>query len=115
MQAFFKMLVLLLLAALIAAPLAAPGLRTEAASQQRPAGCHEDSGNVPAPGPINHSCCQAGHHPAIPQQRVTSRPLLQVAALVEYSPHAAVVAALGTFPSFMIVYGDPPAPLPLRV
>jgi hypothetical protein len=115
MQALSKMLVLLLLAAVIAAPLAAQELRPGISSQERPAGCHEPAGNVPAPGPTSHSCCQSGHHPAILQQSSISRLSLQGSALMEYCDHAAVVVALGHLPSLVIVSGDPPLTSPLRV
>jgi hypothetical protein len=115
MQAFSKTLVWLLLTAVFAAPLAAQGLRPEAPSHERLAGCHEETGNVPAPGPASHSCCQAGHHPAILQQSSSSRPELQVFALAEAYQDAAVVAAFNPFPHLVIVSGDPPVVSPLRV
>jgi hypothetical protein len=114
MQTLSKTLVFVLLAAVVTAPLAAQGLRPDDPSQ-RPAGCHEDGGNVPTPGPASHSCCQGGHHPAILQQSCASRPALQVSALVEYSQHLAVSAALSTFLTLGIVSGDPPILSPLRV
>jgi len=115
MQAFSKMLVLLLLAAVTAAPLAAQGFRSDLASHGRAAGCHEDDGNLPAPEPTSHTCCLGEHHPAILQQSSTSRPLLQVSAAVEYSLDAAAVAAFNLFPSFAVASVRPPVMCPLRV
>jgi hypothetical protein len=115
MQVFSKMLVLLLLGAVITAPLAGQVLWPDAASYQRAAGCHEDGGNLPAPGPNSHACCVASHHPAILQQNSASRPLLQVSAGVESSLDAMVAAAFDPFPSFVVASGSPPLMSPLRV
>jgi hypothetical protein len=115
MQAFSKMLVLLLLGAVIAAPLAGQLLWPDAASHQRAAGCHEDDGNVPAPGPNSHACCVASHHPAILQQSSGSRLLLQISVAVKSSLGAAVAAAFDPFPSFVVASGSPPLMSPLRV
>jgi len=115
MQTLSKTLVLLLLTAFIAAPLAAQELRPGTSSQELPAGCHEPAGNVPTPGPISHSCCQSGHHLAILQQSSISRLSLQASALVEYCDHVAAAVALGHLPSLVIVSGDPPLTSPLRV
>jgi hypothetical protein len=115
MQTFSKSLALLLLAAVMTAPLAAQGLGPQIPSHQRPAGCHEPSGNVPAPGPTSHSCCQGAHRPAILQQSSISRLSLQVLALVEYSRRPVMAAALNPLPSLAIVSADPPFLSPLRV
>ena len=115
MQAFSKTLVLLLLAAVVAAPLAAQALQPGAPRHQRPAGCHEDGGNAPAPTPISHSCCEGEHQPAILQQGSTLRSSFQVSAQVESSPDAAVVAAFNPFPSFVVASGGPPVISPLRL
>ena len=107
---------MLLLAGVIAAPPAAHGLLLDrAAAQQLPAGCHEDGGNIPAPAPASHSCCQVGHHPAILQQSSAWRPSLQVSAQVESSQDVAVVAASNSFASLVIESGGPPVISPLRV
>jgi hypothetical protein len=115
MQTFSRTLVWLLLATVIAAPLAAQGLLLDRAAAQPPAGCHEDGGNVPAPAPTSHNCCQVGHHPAILQQSSSSRPALQGLAQVKSSQDAAVVAAFNSFPSIVIESGGPPVMSPLRV
>jgi hypothetical protein len=107
--------VLLLLAAVVATPLSAQGLRPDGPSHERPAGCHHDGGSVPAPGPASHSCCQGGHHPAMLQQSSSLRPSLQLSALVVSSPDAPVVAAFHPLPNLVIVSGDPPVMSPLRV
>jgi hypothetical protein len=113
-QTISKTLALLLLAAVITAPLAAQELRPDVSSQRQPAGCHEHGGNVPS-SPTSHSCCQGGHHPAILQQSSISRLSLQASALVEYCHHAAVAAALSKRPTIVIVSGDLPLTPPLRV
>ena len=115
MQAFSKMLMLLLLGAVMTAPLAGQVLWPDPSSHERPAGCHEDDGSVPAPGPNSHACCVASHHPAILQQNSASRPLLQVSAEVESSLDATVAAAFDPFPGFVIASGGPPLMSPLRV
>ena len=115
MQAFSKMLVFLLLAAVITAPPAAQGLRPDDPSHERPAGCHEDAGNVPAPGPTSHSCCQGGHDLAILQQRSTLPLPLQLSPQVDFMPHSVAAAEPCGFLDLVIVSGDPPVPSPLRV
>jgi hypothetical protein len=115
MHALLKTLVLLLLAAVVTAPLAAQGLRPEVSSHERPAGCHEDGGNVPAPGPASHSCCEAGHDFALLPQSSTLPLPLQLPPQVDFMPHSVAVSGPGIFLNFAIVSGDPPIPLPLRV
>jgi hypothetical protein len=115
MQTFARTLVLLLLTAVIAAPLAAQGLLLDAAAQQLPAGCHEDGGNIPVPTPTSHSCCQVGHHPAILQQTSASRPSFQGFAQLESFEEAAIVAVLNSSPTLVIESGGPPVMSPLRV
>ncbi|HXR16777.1 MAG TPA: hypothetical protein VN777_11320 [Terriglobales bacterium] len=115
MRVISKALVFLLLAAVMAAPRAAQGLRSDNPAHEPAAGCHEDGGSVPAPAPTSHSCCQAGHSPAILQQSSTLQPSLQVSAQVEFSQNAAAVAAFNLFPSFVFVSGGPPLLSPLRV
>jgi hypothetical protein len=115
MQALSKMLAFLLLSPLLAAPMVAQGLRPDLASDARPAGCHEDHGNVPAPAPASHSCCLASHHPAILQHSSTWRPSLEVSAKVESYPDVALAAALNPLPSLMVAFGGPPLMSPLRV
>ena len=115
MQALSKILVLLLLGAVITSPLAAQGFRPDPASHERPAGCHEDNGNLPAPEPTSHTCCLGVHPPAILQQNSASRPLLQASAEVKSSLDATVAAALDPFPGFVVASGGPPLISPLRV
>jgi len=115
MQAFSKMLVLLLLGAAITAPLAGQVLWPYVASYHRTAGCHKDGGKLPVPGPNSHACCVASHQPAILQQNSTSRLLLQVSAAVESSLDAAAVAAFDPVLRFVIASGSPPVMSPLRV
>jgi hypothetical protein len=116
MQALSKTLVLLLLAAaLISAPLAAQVLLPEASSHERPAACHEDGGSVPTPEPASHSCCEGGHDFAILQHSPTLPSPLQLSAQVDFIPHSVAVAEPNGFLSFVIVSGDPPITSPLRV
>jgi hypothetical protein len=115
MRIFSKAVVFVLLSAVIAAPLAAQGLVASAGAPERPAGCHEDSGKVPAPSPTGHQCCQGNHHPALLQQPSTSRPSLHLFSLVAFIQRSVVVVAPGSFPNSVIVSGDPPASSPLRV
>jgi hypothetical protein len=115
MQAFSKMLVLLLLAAVFTAPLAAQELRNDVSSQDRPAGCHGNNRNAPAPGPASHICCAGTHQPAILQQTPTFRPSLQASAWADFAVHSFAVMVSGTFPNPVIVSGDPPKLSPLRV
>jgi len=112
MQALFKTLVFLLLAAMITAPLAAQDLRPDVSSHQRPAGCHDD-GNIPVPGPTSHSCCHGGHDFAILPQSFCLPS--QATASLMYSEATIVVAALNDFSNLAIVSGDPPVTSPLRL
>ncbi len=115
MQAFSRILVFLLLAAVITAPLAAQGLRPDDRYHERPAGCHEDAGNVPVPRPASHSCCHVGHDFAILQQSSTLPLPLQLSSPVDVMPHSVAAAEPGDFLNLVIVSGDPPVPSPLRV
>jgi hypothetical protein len=114
MQSLFKALVLLLLAAVIAAPLAAQGLTPEFSSDQRPAGCHQHTAPVPQPGPTSHSCCQGGHYPAIVQQGPTA-PSLRDSVQFVFMPDSLASRKLASSPNLMIVCSDPPIISPLRV
>jgi len=115
MQLFSKAVAFLLLSAVIVAPLAAQGLYAGVSAQERPAGCHEDSGTGPVPAPASHSCCQVAHHPAILQQSSTFWTSLHGSARVDSTPHSVAVARPHTFPNLLIVLGDPPMLSPLRV
>jgi hypothetical protein len=115
MQIFSKAVVFVLLSAVLAAPLAAQGFLLSAGAQEPPAGCHEDSGKPPAPGPCSHQCCLGSHHPAILQQSSSSRPPLQVSPLVDFRPQSVAVNMRSNSPNRVIVPGDPPATSPLRL
>jgi hypothetical protein len=115
MQALFKSLVFLLLAAVITAPLPAQGFPPLGAAHERPAGCHDDGGSDPAPGPASHNCCQVGHHFAIVPQSSASRSALHGSLRVESLERAIVVARLNSFPNLLTASGDPPITSPLRV
>lgn len=106
---------LLLLAAVITAPLAAQELRLDVSSQERPAACHEDGPSMPAPAPVTHNCCMAAHHPAILPQSSAFRTSLCGSARIDSTPQSVTVARRRTFPNLLILPGDPPAPAPLRV
>ena len=115
MQAVSKTLVLLLLAAISTAPLAVPGLRTDVSAHERSAGCHDDDGNAPAPGPVSHNCCLIAHHPAILQQSSTLLASLQGATPADFVRDSVAVEMSGGFPNLVIIPGDPPILSPLRV
>jgi hypothetical protein len=115
MRIFSKAVAFVLLSAVIVAPLTAQGLVASAGTQERSAGCHEDSGKVPAPAPNSHQCCQGSHHPAILQQPSAPRPSLEVLSLVAFVQHSVAVAASCSFANRVILSGDPPATSPLRV
>src|ERR1700678_117970 len=101
MRAFSKTLLVLLLAAVVAAPLAALEFLRDVALHERLAGCHSSSdhsssdhdrgGTVPAPRPASHSCCQDAHHPAILLQNSSSRPSLEASAQIESFQDATAV------------------------
>jgi hypothetical protein len=113
MQFLSKAAVLLLLIAVMVAPLAAQE-NYASGTQERSAACHEDSGNVPAPRPVSHSCCQAGHYSAIVQQTSTVRPPLRVSVQFVFMRDS-VSLGLGTPSSLAVMCGDPPIASPLRV
>jgi hypothetical protein len=114
MKVFSRALALLLLGAVIAAPLAAPGLLASA-SAQPPAGCHDDSGKAPSPEPASHQCCQGAHHPAILQQFFTPRPSPQSLALIDLTIRFHTATGPRSFANQMMLSGDPPTVSPLRV
>jgi hypothetical protein len=113
MRGLSKTLAWLLLVAVIAAPLGAQVLPSDALAHERPAGCHEDGGNVPAPAPVSHYCCQNMHHPAMVQNS-TSRPSLQASASVVF-PVDTIIVAPSLFQNFSVASDGPPAMSPLRV
>ena len=115
MPPLFKASVLLLLAAVIAAPLAAQGLAPEFAPDQRLAGCHQHTTPVPEPGPASHSCCQVGHHPAIVQQGSTVQSPLHYAAQLVFVPDLLAPTKSARSLNLATVRGDPPVTSPLRV
>jgi hypothetical protein len=115
MQSLFKASLMILLAAVIAAPLAAFAIPPDSAPNQQPAGCHQHTTPVPAPGPTSHSCCQGGHYPAIVQQASTVRPEHRTSTQLVFMPDSAATAKLANSPNVVIACGDPPANSPLRV
>src|ERR1700730_16650100 len=115
MQSLFKASVLLLLAAVIASPLATQGLAAEFSPDQRPAGCHQHTTPVPEPGPTSHSCCQGGHYPAILQQGSTARPQLQRSPQLVLMPDSLSTTKLARSLHLAILCSDPPVTSPLRV
>jgi hypothetical protein len=114
MQALCKVSVWLLLAAVTAAPLAAQGLNTDFAPNQRLGACHQHSAPVPQPGPTSHSCCQRVHYPAIVLQGSTVRPDFRVLVEFVFEPDS-VSLGLATSSNLPIIYGDPPITPRLRV
>jgi len=115
MQALSKTLVLLLLAALITAPLGAQTVLSDGSPHERPAGCHEDGGSVPTPEPTSHSCCEGGHDFAILQHSPTLPSPLQLSPQTDFIPHSVAAPDPASFLNFVIVSGDPPITSPLRV
>jgi len=115
MRFIFKTSLMLLLAAVIAAPLVAQNLPSDLDPDQRPAGCHQPSTPIPEPGPTSHSCCQGGHYPAIVQPGSTVRPPLQGPTKLIFMPDSVATAKLANSPHLVIACGGPPANSPLRV
>ncbi len=115
MQFLCKTAVLLLLTAVIVAPLKALENYPSVGGREALAGCHEDSGNVPTHRPVSHSCCQGGHHTAIVQQGTTSRSPLRGSAWLALMPDSVPHGMLASSPNLMIVCSDPPIISPLRV
>jgi hypothetical protein len=111
----FKALMVLLMSAVLATPLATPGLQISASSKDRPAGCHEHGPRVPAPVPISHQCCQNTHDAAMLMPSSTPGPSQEVSALIQFSQGAVVPVAFDNLPNLAIVSGDPPNLSPLRV
>lgn len=115
MRFLFKTSLVILLTAVITAPLAAQSLPSGVNPDQRPAGCHQHTTPVPEPGPVSHSCCQRGHYPAIVQQGSTVRPEHRGATQLVFMPESAATAKLANSPNLVIVCSDPPIVAPLRV
>src|SRR5580700_6390536 len=105
MHAFSRTVGLLLLAAATTVPLAALDFLPDAASHERPAGCHNDGGSVPASEPASHSCCQAAHHPAILQSSAL-RTSFQRSTQVDFFPYSVASALSAGFRNIVIVSGD---------
>jgi hypothetical protein len=112
MRIFAKAPVLLLLAAVMMAPMAAPQLDLVGAPHQRPAGCHENGSK--APEPVSHRCCQAGHHAAIVQQYLTL-PSPRAISLGEFAEPQVIARAFGSLRSPAIPRGSPPTLPSLRI
>ena len=111
-----KVLAFLLAAAVTVAAPAAQALLAAAGTQQRPAGCHEHAGQVPAPGPMSYQCCRAGHHAAIVQEPSPSRlALLYIAPAVISREAATCAGALVGARDPLTRSGDPPGAVPLRI
>jgi hypothetical protein len=115
MQSLFKAAVLLLLAAVTTMALVAQSLPLNRDPGQRPAGCHQHTAPVPAPGPTSHNCCEAGHSSAIVQQGSSERPPLQGATKLVFMPDSVVTTKSANSPNLLIVCSDPHANSPLRV
>ena len=107
------LLLLLLVTAIVAAPLAGQDTLMQA-SHEQPAGCHRH-GAVPVPQPVNYRCCQAGHDIAILQFSFSSQPdFTDLAPQVEQASILVLNIlhkALHNAPSS----ADPPGIAPLRV
>ena len=85
----------------------------QVATASQPGGCHH-GGEMPAPQPVNYTCCQAGHNSAILQAKyaqdivvVGILPEATLASLIA-APH--VSSNQQVFPTY-----QPPGGLPLRI
>ena len=111
-------LVVFLMAAVLAAPVAAQGWSASSGAKARLAGCHDDRPMVPmvpAPGPGSHQCCQSGHDLAFLLASSSPEMSLEVSALIRLPRSAVTLAMLLSLPNLAIVSGDPPILSPLRV
>src|SRR6266853_3588453 len=88
MKSGSKILALLLIAALVTAPLAARSLALavanhapSAAVDERPAGCHAHGGQSlplsPLPAPVSYQCCLTGHDAAVVPASTSPQPPAQ--------------------------------------
>ena len=108
-------MVFVLLGAMLAAPMAAQALTVERNDPERPAGCHEETGQPPTPAPTSHQCCQSSHDFAIVQQRFIEQGGLGVVSPISFAQSPEQPAPPCDFLNPAIVPGDPPSALPLRI
>jgi hypothetical protein len=66
MLPFSRIVGMLLLAGLAASSAGAQAFVLPAAQNLHPAGCHGHALPPPAPAPLSHQCCVAGHDHAVP-------------------------------------------------
>ena len=123
-----KILALLLIAALVTAPLAARSLALavanhapSAAVDERPAGCHAHGGQSlplsPLPAPVSYQCCLTGHDAAVVPASTSPQPPAQCQyAQVTLQIQSALTAySLGGLEVSLLLSGDPPGTTPLRI
>ncbi len=111
-----KVLAVLLAVAVTVAVPAVQALFAAPGSHERPAGCHERTGQVPTPGPVSYQCCRAGHHAAIVQPLSASRPVtLYVAPATISGQFLTSASAVAGARDRLTESGDPPGALPLRI
>jgi hypothetical protein len=109
-----KAMALVLLMALIAAPMAAHIVPSTRAPQPLSAGCHQHGGKSPASKPTSYACCKTGHSTALPQLRFKLRlscrhvaPLIATLMPMQAGPRTASVPPL--------LFASPPSSAPLRI
>ena len=119
-----KILGLLLMATLVAAPLATRALAEPdhasallAAPAEHPAACHTHGGNsVPhSPLPANYKCCLTGHDAAAVRAPHSQPPAAQRTGIAIQVEPALTVGFLGALEVSRALATDPPGTTPLRI
>jgi hypothetical protein len=119
-----KILGLLLIAALVTAPLATRALAEPdhasaplAAPLEHPPACHTHGGNpVPhSPLPANYKCCLIGHDAAVVQDSTSQQPAAQYTVAPPQIESLPTGYFLGGLQVSMVLSTDPPATTPLRI
>ena len=116
MRLVFKILAITLFAGLFAAALAPSMVPAFASPRRRPAGCHEPSHKIPAPGPVSYACCQTGHGAVLVQESPAFPPLMHGSLPVPASPDLFPAAGfLSGVRPLETSPGSPPSNIPQRV
>ena len=115
MKFFIKAVVLVLLGAVLAAPLAAQASIAERNGPERPASCHQETGQPSVPTPTSHQCCQSSHDFALVPQRCVGQACLEAVSQVMLAPSPELKGSARDFVHLAIAPGDPPTAPPLRV
>ena len=125
-----KILGLLLITALVIAPLAMNALAEAghasasfvgqlAGLGARPAGCHAHGGkslpDSPRPVPVSYQCCLTGHDAAVVPASHSPQPSAPRSRVIQQIKPALTICFLGSLGVLMVLSADPPGTTPMRI